>query len=113
MTENYFAIERDGSCVDHILFKDKDNNLVFEDVANMSYDEVKAYAHIEEFVVCVMDASNAHFNESDKQTIVTLVDKNDVFVWSIIIGAGEADGDLRYVFVDWKKDGKSYRYEND
>lgn len=113
MTENYFAIERNGNCVDHILFKDKDENLVFENVANMSYDELKTYENVEEFIICVMDATNVHFNESDAQTIVTLIDKNDVFIWSIIIGSNEENDDLRYVFVDWKKDGKSYRYGKD
>ena len=113
MTENYFSIERNGNCVEHILFKDKDENLVFENVANMSYDEVKTYEDIEEFVACVMDATNAHFNEGDAQTIVTLIDKNDVFVWSIIIGPDEENDAIKYVFVDWKKDGKSYRYEKD
>ena len=113
MTENYFAIERNGNCVDHILFKDKDENLVFDNVVNMSYNEIKTYDQIEEFVICVMDASNVHFNEKDVQTIVTLIDENDIFIWSIIIGPDEENDDLRYVFVDWKKDGKSYRYERD
>ena len=113
MTENYFAIERNGNCVDHILFKDKDENLVFEDVANMSYDEIKAYENIEKFVVCIMDATNACFNEGDAQTVVTLIDKSDVFVWSVIIGPDGDNGDLRYAFVDWHEDGKSYRYEKD
>lgn len=113
MTKNYFAIERNGNCVDHILFKDKDERSVFEDVINMSYDEVKAYEHIEEFVTCVMDATNVYFNECDSQTVVTLIDKSDIFVWSIIIGPDGDNGDLRYVFIDWQKDGKSYRYEKD
>ena len=45
------------------------------------------------------------------EPLVTLIDEDDVFVWSIIIGPGESD-EIRYVLVDWKKDGKSYRYEH-
>ena len=37
--------------------------------------------------------------------------EDDVFIWGIIMGPDAEDG-IRYVLVDWKKDGKSYRYEN-
>ena len=109
MSNNYFAIERKGKCVDHIYIKNRDDTIAFEDVMNMSYAEIVSYDNIEEFVYCIMDVTNLYFDDTDEQTIVTLIGEDDVFIWSIILGP---DGeDLRYCFVDWKQDGKYYRYE--
>lgn len=109
MAKNYFAIERENECHDHICLVDNNENIVFKDLMNMSYEEMKAYVDIDKFVVAIMDASNELFNSYDKQTIVTLIGEDDLFVWSVII---DVDGDdFRYSFVDWRKDGKSYRYE--
>ena len=109
MTENYFAIERNEMCVDHACIKNRDHEVAFEEIMGMSYDEIKSFDGVEEFVCHVMDAANSYFVGEDDQTIITLIGPDDVFIWSIIIGP---DGeDLRYSFVDWKKDGNSYRYE--
>lgn len=106
----YFAVERNGSCIDHIDIVGDDGNLMFQNVKQMSYDEVRECTDLEEFVVAVMDATNRYFEASDEQTIVTLIDEDDIFIWSVIIGAGDNEGDLRYVLVDWNKDGKKYKY---
>lgn len=109
MASNYFAIEREGKCCDHIYLMDDNKGMVFKNLMNMSYDEMKLYADIKKFVVAVMDASNEAFGSYDKQTIVTLIGEDDIFIWSVII---DVDGDdFRYSFVNWKKDGRSYRYE--
>ena len=111
MTRNYFAIERDEKCFEHVYLKDNDNNIVFEDFMNMSYEDLVG-SNVDGFVVSIMDASNELFCEDDGQTVVTLIDENDVFVWSIIIIPG--DGDLlHYQFIDWKKDGCKFRYQQD
>ena len=112
MTKNYFSIERGQRFYENVTFRDDNGNIAFEELMNMSYDEMKTYEGIEAFVACVMDAGNELFSTNDDQTIITLIGEDDVFVWSVIVGVGESDGDLKYVFVDWKKDGKSYRYEN-
>ena len=111
MTNNYFAIERMNRCIDHIFIKREDGTMAFEEVMNMSYEEIKIYKDIDAFVTVFMDATNEYFNESDEHTIVTLVDGDDVFIWSILIGPGVDNDELTYAFIDWKKDGKSYRYE--
>ena len=101
---SYFAIEHNQTCLDHVVIKDKYDNVMFSNYLNMTYDEMKSSEDLEEFVVAVMDAAG------DGQVLITLVDDDDIFIWSIIIGTSDDDG-LRYVLVDWKKDGKSYRYE--
>lgn len=111
MTKNYFSIERAGKCYDNVTFRDDNGNLAFEMLMNMSYDEMKTYDDLETFVVCAMDAGNELFGSSDDQTIITLIGEDDVFIWSVIVGEGDNEGDIKYVLVDWKKDGKSYRYE--
>ena len=73
---------------------------------NMSYEEMKTYPDIEKFVVAAMDATS---DLGGTQLIINLVDPDDVFIWGIIIGI--YDDDYNFVFVDWHKDGKNYRYE--
>lgn len=108
---NYFAIERDGKCIEHIYFKDNNDDILFEDVMNMSCDEIKTCKDIEGFIVCAMDAINKFFDNKDEQTIITLISEDGIFMWSILIGPGDNKNDLRYAFIDWMKDGRSYRYE--
>ena len=105
---SYFAIERNQKYWDHVVVKDKDNNVMFGNYLNMTYDEMKSQEDLEEFVVAIMDATGGGV---DEHAVVTLIGDDNVFIWSIIMGPGENDG-LRYVLVDWKKDGKSYRYES-
>lgn len=106
---NYFAVERGGDYWDHIIIRDKDNNAVFENYLDMTYDEMKSQGDLEDFVVAIMEATNAEVDGSDAETVLTLVGKDDVFIWGIIMDASEDDM-INYVLVDWKKDGKSYRY---
>ena len=113
MVKNYFSIERSGKCYNGAVFRDNDGNIAFEELMNMSYDEVKEYDNMDVFVECVMDASNQLFGTSDEQTVITLIGEDNVFIWSVIVGTGDNEDDLKYVFVDWKKDGKSYRYETE
>ena len=111
MTKNYFAIERNNQCEDHIFICDNEGNMLFEDIMNMSYEEMKNFKEIDAFVMCLMDATNQLFGSSDEQTCVILVGEDGVFIWGIIMGPGENEGDVSYVLVDWKKDGKQYRYQ--
>ena len=108
---SYFAIERNGSCFDHVTIKDNDGNVAFFNYFDMDYDTMKSQENLGDFVVAVMNATNNNVNSDDDQTIVTLIGEDDIFIWSIIMGPGE-DGTIRYVLVDWKKDGHNYRYEN-
>ena len=103
---SYFAIEHNQKCLDHVVLKDKDDNIVFYDYLNLTYDEMKSMENLDEFVATIFYTAN---DGGDSQTLVTLVGDDDVFIWSVIIGM--VDEELRYVLVDWKKDGKSYRYE--
>ena len=107
---NYFTVERDGNCFEHIDFRDDNGNIVFKEVLSMTYDELKSYKHIEEFVVCVMDSIDKISKCKDDQTIITLVGDDDVFIWSILMFSEDNDK-VRYSLVNWRKDGKKYRYE--
>lgn len=106
----YFAVERNGQSISNVVIASNDGDLAFKDIMEMSYDEMKSYNGLEEFVACVMDATNNHFDDFDEQTCVTLIDDDGVFIWGIIIGPGENEGDLRYVLIDWRKDEKRYKY---
>lgn len=107
---SYFAIERSQHCMDHVTIRGNDGRVMFKNYFNMTYDEMKSSEDLEEFVVAVMDAANKSISSEHDQTLITLVGDDDIFIWSIIIGTEDSDGDIRYVLVDWKKDGKSYRY---
>ena len=113
MSKNYFAVERGGQCIERVAIGNRYGDLAFAETLDMSYDEIKNYEYISDFISCIMDATNTRFGDDDEQTIVTLVDEDDIFVWSIIIGPGDTEDELKYVLVDWKKDGKLYRYAQD
>ena len=96
MIANYFSIEREGKCVSPIVIRDENNTVAFEDLMNMSYDEMKVYKDLELFVDCVMDIANECFDESDAPTMITLIGKDDVFIWGILIGPVEDADKLQY-----------------
>ena len=108
MSNNYFAIECNQQYWEHVVLKDKDGNVKFEDYLNKTYDEMKSSEDLEEFVVAVMDAANG---DTSNNVVITLIGEDDIFIWGIIMGPDEDYG-VRYVLVDWKKDGKNYRYES-
>lgn len=108
MCKNYFAIECNQQYWEHVVLKDKDGNVKFDDYMDKTYDEMKSSEDLEEFVVAVMDAANGDTNNN---VIINLIGEDGVFIWGIIMGPDEDDG-VRYVLVDWKKDGKNYRYES-
>ena len=105
MNKNYFTLERNQQCLEKIVFR-TDEKVEFEDLMSMSYEEMKAYPRIEEFVVAVMESTK---DLGGTQVIINLIDPDDVFIWGIIIGIYEED--YNFVFVDWQKDGKKYRYQ--
>lgn len=106
---SYFAIERNGESWDHVVIKNNNGDAMFSHYLSMSYDEMKFSGDLDEFVVAVMEAVDNTANGEDNQTIITLIGDDDIFIWSVIMGTVDEDG-LKYVIVDWKKDGKSYRY---
>ena len=110
MSKNYFAIERNEQCWAPVILADRNGNHAYEEFLNMSYDEMKNSALLEDFVVAAMEAADRNCGVDDDQTIVTLVGNDDVFIWSIIMGYN--NDDIRYCLVDWKKDGHSYKYAN-
>jgi hypothetical protein len=73
---------------------------------------MKSQEDLEDFVCAIMDVADSITDVVSTDTVITLVGEDDIFIWSIIAGTVDSDGDLRYVLVDWKKDGKSYRYES-
>lgn len=102
---SYFAIESEGRYRDHVVIADENGNVVFENYLDLTYDEMKYQTDLEDFVLAVMDA----MGDDGDQIAVTLVGEDDIFIWSIIIGM--VDDEIRYNMVDWKADGKNYRYE--
>ena len=108
---SYFAIERNGEYVDHVVItNENDSSIGFDEYLNMTYDEMKSSENLDDFVIANMEAADARFSVEDDQTIVTLVGDDDVFIWSIIMGS--ENDEIRYVLVDWKKDGHQYKYED-
>ena len=105
---NYFTIERNKKYLDHAVLVDENGSPIFQDFLDMSYDEMKHSDTLDDFVATVMVAADNSAEERG-QTIITLIGSDDIFIWSIIMGEGEND-EIKYSLVDWKKDGKSYRY---
>ena len=110
MSKNYFSIERNGQCWTPVILADRNGNPAFEEFLNMSYEDLMSDWMLTDFIVAAMEAANSLSDTVDSHTMITLIGKNGVFVWSILAGYDENEH-LRYALVDWKKDGKSYRYE--
>lgn len=108
MSKNYFAVERNGQCYDPVTIVCEGEEQ-FKEFLDMSYQEMKDADNLDEFVAAAMEATNNISGTDDDQTMVTLVGEDGVFIWGIMMGPGE-DNDIRYVLVDWMKDGKQYKY---
>ena len=109
MSKNYFAIERNGQCWDHVVLSGPFGNVAFEEFLDMTYEEMNNSDSLQKFVVACMIAANRKSGTEDEHTCVTLVGEDGCFIWGLLMGPGEGD-DIRYSLIDWKKDGKSYRY---
>ena len=108
---SYFAIERNGKCLEHVgLTNENGNSDRFDEYLNMSYDEMILQEDLGDFVLANMEASDAFFESENDQTIITLIGDDDIFIWSIIMGT--VDDEIRYITIDWKKDENKYRYES-
>lgn len=104
---NTLTIECKGTCLENVVLTNIDGGIRFGEFWNMSYEEMKSSEALSDFVDSLFDATDKQFDDID-QVIATLIDEDNNFIWSIIIGAN--DDTLRYCLVDWKKDGKNYRY---
>ena len=113
MTSKYFSIERNDNCYMPVHLVDENGNIAFEDLMEMSYEDMKSYDRLEEFVVYSMDAANSIDLSNDVETTITLIGEDGAFIWGLIIGPGEDIDSVNYVFIDWKKDGMRYRYAED
>lgn len=108
---SYFAIERENAYKDHFAIRDNEtDSVVFTNYLDMTYDEMSSQEDLVDFVCAIMDVADSMTDDVNTDVILTLVGEDDIFIWSII--AGYVDDEIRYVLVDWKKDGKNYRYEN-
>ena len=106
---SYFVIERGEIYRDHVVILDNEKNIVFENYLDMTYKEMQSQKDLDDFVVAIMGAADEMAPDMNDHTIITLIGEDDLFIWSIIIGTvNEA---LRYRLVNWKADGKNYRYE--
>jgi len=109
MSKNYFSIERNGQCWTPVILADRNGNPAFEEFLDMNYEEMKTSDKLGDFIMASMNAADNKSGTADEQTAVTLIGEDGVFIWGIIMGS-ENENDIRYLLVDYKKDGRSYRY---
>lgn len=109
---SYFAIERNNQCWDRVGMRADDGNEIemWDRYRGMTYNEMKSREDLSDFVADVMYAANDICHTNGGQTIITLIGDDNVFIWSILMDYGEEDF-IRYCLIDWKKDGKNYRYD--
>lgn len=92
---------------DHSCLMDENGNPAFTEFYNFTYDEMANSAALDDFVAAVWEASELD-NPDVEDMIVILVDEDDTFIWSIAMGV--VDDDLMYNLIDWKKDGKIFKF---
>jgi hypothetical protein len=111
---NYFVIEQNDKYLEGVVLLDKDQNVLYEDLMSMTYEEMKTYDKLEEFLFVSKEASDSHFGTNGENTIVNLVNEEDTLVWGILFGPDPDNEEyLRYCFIDWGEDGKVYKYQKE
>ena len=110
MSKNHFVIERNGESWDNAPIVNYENmtHMKMNYLLNSDYNDMKDCDYLSDFVIAAMAVTDEVSHTYGGQTIITLVDKNDIFIWSIIMDYVEDR--VNYALVDWKKDGKNYRY---
>lgn len=103
MTSKFIIIERDEVFSESMLLTDENNNILFEDILDMSYEE--AYNNdtlrFQQFVLEVLDRSDEYF-ESDGSTFIGVGDDNSGLVWAVVVE--RIDGErIRYASIDLEK----------
>ena len=92
---------------DHSCLIDENGDIAFAEFYDFTYDEMVNSDMRDDFVAAIWEACVLDDPNIDDMIIV-LVDENDTFVWSIMMGI--VNDELMYTLTDWKKDGKNYRY---
>ena len=114
MTGKYFVIEQNDKHVDGVVLLDAEGEILYEDLMNMSYEEMKTYDKLEDFLFTSQEASDSYFDTKGENTIVNLVNEEDTLVWGILFGPDPDNEEyLRYCFIDWGKDDKIYKYQKE
>lgn len=112
MSKNYFVIERKGQCwedVDITVHTSMTSRRI-DRLKRSTFDEMKSVYWLSKFVTAAMSCANELSGTDDDYTIVNLLGEDGVFIWGILMGPD--DDQIRYSLIDWKKNGKNYRYEN-
>lgn len=112
--ENYFVIEQNDNYLEGVVLLDSDQNVLHEEIMNMSYEEMKEYDKLEDFLWEAYFASESSFETKGENTVISLVDSEDTLVWGILFGPDPDDEEaLRYCFINWGEDGKIYKYQKE
>lgn len=112
--ENYFVIERNDNYLEGVVLLDSDQNVLHEEIMNMSYEEMKEYDKLDDFLWEAYFASESYFETKGENTVISLVDSEDTLVWGILFGPDPDDEEaLRYCFINWGEDGKIYKYQKE
>lgn len=74
--------------------------------------QIQNYCGLGTFAVAMTGISEEEFGEGFDNLMVTLISgEDDTFIWSLDI---DVKGDnLSYGVIDWKKDGKTFKYVDD
>lgn len=111
---NYFVIEQNDKYLEGVVLLDAEENILHEEIMNMSYEEMKKYDKLEDFLWEAYFASESYFETKGENTVINLVDGDDTLVWGILFGLDPDNEELlRYCFVDWGVDGKVYKYQKE
>ena len=110
MSKNYFSIEYQNQCYSPVLLADSDGKPTFAEFLDMTYEEMKNSEKLEDFVIAAMEAADRKSGGEDdySDVVVTLIGEDGFFIWGIIMSS-EGD-DITYKVVDWKADGKHFKY---
>lgn len=110
MSKNYFAIEKNGECLYPVVLSDREGKIAFEEFLDMTYDEMKSSDRLTDFVIAATEATDRKVEADNDHVFIVLIGEDGNFIWGILAGS-DFDGVHRYNVIDFKNDGKNYRYE--
>lgn len=113
--KNYIVVEatygEDKVTSDKIMSVTRHGLNLFPEVFRYnSAQQIENYSGLGTFAVAMTGISSEELGEGFSNLMVTLINgEDDTFIWSVDI---DIKGDnLSYGVIDWKKDGKTFKYQ--
>ena len=103
---NTFSIERGDNIIHNVFFTNDDCEMF--SILDMSFENIVNYEKLAYIVDAMLDAADDVFGPGSEDVLITLVDNDGYFIWSIEIE--QDNSDFKYRVIDWKQSEMKFCY---